>query len=114
MENKNDYPSLVQQGKNLANFVWDFLNYLEHNEDKVLFVSDEVYKERTLTCRSCEKYDEVPNRCKECGCYIPTKAKIILDSCPLGKWKADDSNWEEKFNAAIDNINSKNNENSNE
>lgn len=33
----------------------------------------------------------------ECGCYVPGKAKIILDSCPLEKWGVDSTNWEEKF-----------------
>ena len=26
-----------------------------------------------------DKYDELENRCKECGCFVPAKAKIILD-----------------------------------
>ena len=94
---EKDYPSLIQQGKNLAGFTWELLNYITKNEDKVLFVSDEVYKERVSICRSCDKYDELENRCMECGCYVPTKAKIILDSCPLDKWGVDSSNWEEKF-----------------
>lgn len=96
MSEKN-YPSLFQQGKNLAGFTWELLNYITKNEEKVLFVSDEVYKERMTTCKSCDKYDELENRCMECGCYVPGKAKIILDSCPLDKWGVDSSGWEEKF-----------------
>jgi len=92
-----EYPSLAQQGKNLAEFTWELLNYITKNEDKVLFVSDEVYKERTLICKSCDMYDELENRCRECGCYVPAKAKIILDSCPLNKWGVDSSNWKERF-----------------
>lgn len=97
MTEEKKYPSLPQQGKNLAKFTWDLLNYITQNEEKVLFVSDEVYKERVTICRSCEKYDELENRCVECGCYIPGKAKIIIDSCPLDKWGVDSSGWEEKF-----------------
>ena len=94
---EKDYPSLFQQGKNLAGFTWELLNYITKNEDKVLFVSDEVYKDRVSICRSCDRYDELENRCMECGCYVPGKAKIILDSCPLEKWDVDSTVWEEKF-----------------
>ncbi len=97
MSEKQDYPSLTEQGKNLAKFTWDLLNYITNNEEKVLFVNDEVYKERMTICKSCDRYDEFENRCRECGCYLPAKAKIILDSCPLNKWDVDASNWDEKF-----------------
>lgn len=96
-QSEQKYPSLFQQGKNLAGFTWELLNYITKNEDKVLFVSDEVYKERIGICRTCDKYDELENRCRECGCYVPGKAKINIDSCPLKKWDVDASNWEEKF-----------------
>lgn len=97
MTEEKKYPSLPEQGKNLAKFAWDLLNYITDNEEKVLFVKDEVYKERVTICRSCEKFDELENRCVECGCYVPAKAKMILDSCPLEKWAADSQSWEENF-----------------
>jgi len=92
-----EYPSLIQQGKNLAGYTWELLNYITTNQEKVLFVSDEIYKQRIDTCRSCDMYDELENRCKECGCYVPGKAKIILDACPLDKWSVDSSDWQERF-----------------
>ena len=61
MTEEKKYPSLPQQGKNLAKFTWDLLNYITQNEEKVLFVKDEVYKERVTICRSCDKYDELEN-----------------------------------------------------
>ena len=97
MSEEQKYPSLAQQGKNLAGFTWELLNYITKNEEKVLFVSDQVYKKRVNICKSCDKFDELENRCMECGCYVPAKAKIILDSCPLQKWDVDSTNWEEKF-----------------
>ena len=33
----------------------------------------------------------------ECGCYIPAKAKMIIDSCPLNKWEDMSGEWENKF-----------------
>ena len=92
-----EYPSLAQQGKNLAGFTWELVNYITNNHQKVLFASDDLYKERMTICRGCDKYDELENRCIECGCYLATKARIIIDSCPLKKWEADSSDWEERF-----------------
>ena len=104
MSDEKEYPSLGEKAKNLANFSWELVQYITQNRDAVLFVSDDVYKERTEICRSCEKYNEFENMCNECGCYIPAKAKIILDSCPLSKWSADKDAWETKFNKIAEDI----------
>ena len=104
MSENNDYPSLLQQGKNLAKFSWDVINYIHKNQGEFLFVSEDVYKERYSVCRGCEKFDEIENKCKECGCYIPAKARVVLDSCPLGKWTEDKDSWEEKFNKIAENL----------
>lgn len=102
---EQQYPSLVDQGKNLARFSWDLIKHLQKSQNHTaLFVSDETYAERTMTCRGCDRYDELENRCRECGCFVPAKAKIILDSCPLNKWKVDDSNWETTFNEIVSNM----------
>ncbi len=97
MSDEKQYPSIGQQAKNLANFSWDLIKYIHENHNTVLFVSDDVYKERTQICKSCERFDDMENKCMECGCYIPGKARIILDSCPLNKWSADENSWQEKF-----------------
>jgi hypothetical protein len=104
MSENQDYPSLVDQGKNLAKFSWDLINYIQKNQHKVLFVSDEVYEERINICKGCEKYNDLESRCKECGCFIPAKAKIIIDSCPLNKWKEDKESWEQKFEDITKNL----------
>ena len=83
-------PNLVEKGKNLAKFSWELINYIQNNYEKALVVDDEEYNERIMTCRTCDKFKEVQNECAECGCYGPAKAKIVLDSCPLGKWKTKD------------------------
>ena len=96
-EDKN-YPSLFEQAKNLAGFSWEIMKYIHEHQGEVLFVSEDVYKERYSICKGCERFDEVENKCMECGCYIPAKARVVLDSCPLEKWTADKDSWEEKFN----------------
>jgi len=102
MDENTQYPSLAQQGKNLAKFSWDLIKHIQQNQNHTrLFVSDETYKERIMTCKGCDKYNELENRCRECGCYVPAKAKIILDSCPLNKWKEENSNWENIFQEMV-------------
>jgi len=98
-------PNLIEKGKNLAKFSWDLINYIQNNHEKALFVSDEVYKERVSICKSCDKYIELDNECSECGCYIPMKAKVILDSCPLEKWVANNDGWDDKFGDIIKDMN---------
>ena len=93
-------PNLVEKGKNLAKFSWDLIKYIGNNQES-LFASDEIYRERLSICKSCDKYMELENECAECGCYIPMKAKIVLDSCPLEKWTANSDGWDDKFNAIM-------------
>ena len=107
MSEEKEYPSLVEQGKNLAKFSWDLINYIHKNQGSSLMVSDETYKERISTCKGCAMYDDLESRCRECGCFVPAKAKIILDSCPLNKWGADTSGWEEKFSSMMEEIDKK-------
>lgn len=101
MSDEKQYPSLGQQAKNLAKFSWELVQYIHKNKGGPLMVSDEIYKERTSVCKSCDKFDDLENKCMECGCYIPAKAKMILDSCPLDKWKDLSNEWEEVFNQII-------------
>ena len=109
MSEEQNYPSLIQQGKNLAQFSWKLIKYLqENNEDeqnKTLVVSDEIYNKRLEICKSCSKFDEKQNRCIECGCYLPAKAKFILDDCPLNKWTMSENEWESAFNNILKDMN---------
>lgn len=110
MTDKN-YPSLGNQVKNLAKFSLNLLNYLQNNDNpnnKTLIVSDSVYNKRLEICKKCDKFDENQTRCYECGCFLPAKAKFVLDSCPLNKWSFDDSEWEEVFNNILNDMDENN------
>ena len=99
-------PNLVEKGKNLAKYTWQLINYIQNNYEKALVVDDEEYKERITICRDCDRFREIQNECAECGCYLPAKARIVLDSCPLGKWKMRDEEWftKEKFNDIMEDM----------
>lgn len=97
MSDEKESPSMSEKAKNLARYSWDLINYLSVNKEKVLFTNDEQFAHRLKICHACESFKELENECVECGCYVPAKAKIILDSCPLHKWDVADEDWEEKF-----------------
>ena len=108
MKNPNNYPSLFDQGKNLAQFSWKLIQYLQqhgHEDNKNLMVSDKVYNERMEICKSCPKYDKEQIRCFECGCYLSVKARFILNECPLDKWTMSEEEWESSLNNIINDIN---------
>ena len=86
-----DYPSLPEQGKNLAKFAFEVVKNAMQSE--ALFVSDEVKEQRLAICRTCSYYDPEQVRCKHCGCMLESKTKFALDSCPIDSWKESDTDW---------------------
>ena len=46
-----------------------------------------IYWQRIEICKSCPRCDQTQKRCLECGCFIPMKAKLVVEACPLGKWE---------------------------
>ena len=86
MSEEKQYPSIPQQGKNLAKFAWDVMKESLSNDSTSLLVSDQIYNERLEICKSCDWYDPNQNRCKECGCYMLVKARLAGSHCPLDKW----------------------------
>jgi len=90
MSKSEQYPSLIQQGKNLFKFS---AKIVENIQDRIFFgdqvnmlVSSEIYNKRKEICKNCPRYDLKQKRCMECGCYIPVKAKMMFEDCPLYKW----------------------------
>lgn len=89
-----DYPSLPEQGKNLAKFTFQVLQKALNGGP--LIVSETVYQKRMSICRKCEYFDKSAIRCKHCGCFLQQKARVALDSCPIQKWEKVDETWDEE------------------
>jgi len=108
MSEKENYPSLVEQGKNLAKFSYRLIKHIQKvtssEEKESLLVSDEIYNQRIEVCKTCSKYDEEQHRCKECGCLLAGKARFIFEECPLQKWQMTEKEWEETFDKIIEDI----------
>ncbi len=41
---------------------------------------------RLKECLKCEEYLSLTHQCKKCLCFLPLKARLKGQSCPLGKW----------------------------
>ena len=92
MSEEKQYPSHLQQGKNLAKFAWEIIKKTMENEES-LTVSDEIFEQRLSICKQCEYYDPSQTRCKHCGCWLGQKARWALDSCPIDKWSESADTW---------------------
>ena len=82
----SEFPSLVEQGKNLAKTVADVTRNVLNKRG--IFATEEIKQERLKICDSCEwiNTEKINKRCRVCGCFVFPKASIILEECPKGKW----------------------------
>lgn len=49
-------------------------------------VSDEIAEERMGICNNCPELLKITKQCKQCGCVMPAKTKLLEATCPLGNW----------------------------
>ena len=47
---------------------------------------EDMAKERMNVCLDCDRYENLLNRCKECGCFLTIKTRMKHLHCPLKKW----------------------------
>lgn len=93
-----EYPSIVQQGKNFVSSMYKFVKSGGELTD------EEEYKRRLEICQQCPLLDHDAGRCRECGCFMRTKARIKIANCPLDKWKKPDSPQKEESRAQDNNF----------
>ena len=86
---KEEFPSIKEQGKNLAKFTFEVVKDSVLNigvTEGEVFASDELKKERMDICKKCEYYSMRQERCKKCGCWLVHKIKFKVSECPIKKW----------------------------
>lgn len=68
--------------KNIINIANGFKNIIKKS-------NEEVSKERMEVCKGCH-ISANTNWCKRdnggCGCFLPSKTRVIDEKCPKGKW----------------------------
>lgn len=80
----NTFPSLPEQGKNLAKFSFEVVkNTLSISPNPVLSTEEEQ-QQRLSICNECEYY--TMKRCMHCGCFMEQKVKFNISTCPINKW----------------------------
>lgn len=66
----------------------------------MFFVTGQKRTDRLTICQGCEHFVQATKSCgdlvteaftdsKLCGCHMPTKTRLKVASCPLGKWEAE-------------------------
>ena len=82
---ENEYPSLSQQGKNLATFALHVARKAFYEGTASIAVSEGIQRARLSTCRECPSYDDIQHRCKECGYEFEIRQRFSddpLTDCP--------------------------------
>lgn len=81
----------------------------------MFFVTGQKRTDRLTICQGCEHFVKATKSCgplvteaftdsKLCGCHMPTKTRLKVASCPLGKWEAEISaEFLDKVRELIDN-----------
>jgi hypothetical protein len=49
------------------------------------YAATELIDERYEICQQCPQL-MVSKQCRECGCFMPAKTKLLHAKCPIGKW----------------------------
>ena len=47
---------------------------------------EEVATARYDICLNCEELISLTKQCKQCGCFMAAKTRLLSAKCPLGKW----------------------------
>lgn len=67
--------------------VKSFLNsFKSYYNSGFMNVNNDVALKRISICKSCDKFNEVLQQCKECGCFLQIKTAWATEKCPLDKW----------------------------
>lgn len=59
---------------------WDLLNPNAPRAEET------VSESRYAVCLECPELIKVTKQCKQCGCVMPGKVKLLEATCPLNKW----------------------------
>jgi len=50
------------------------------------YASENLADARMQACLDCPKLLRATHQCRECGCFMKIKTKLLHATCPLDKW----------------------------
>jgi len=59
---------------------WDILN------PNTEYVEESEATKRYDICKACPEFIDLTKQCKQCGCVMSLKTKLLKATCPLEKW----------------------------
>jgi len=59
---------------------WDMI------DPRVERATEEMRDRRYSLCQECPQFISLTTQCKECGCVMSAKTKLLNATCPIGKW----------------------------
>ena len=81
MSQQNKEPSAWQQYKQKNGVTpLDLINPNSKHADS------ELHDSRYSICLSCPELIKMTKQCKQCGCFMNIKTKLLDAKCPIGKW----------------------------
>lgn len=88
-----DSQRLREKYKDKTNILFKLRSFIDHLKKnfliflktKKLLSSKKVTDFRYSICESCPYFTKLKT-CQVCGCFLPSKTKLIYAKCPLGKW----------------------------
>lgn len=83
---KEEFPSISEQGKNLAKFTFEVVKNTLNVSPSPVFATEEKQKERLDICQKCDYFSYRQSRCRQCGCFMKQKVKFESSECPIQKW----------------------------
>ena len=79
-----DYPSISKQVSNLTLSAFGIVK--EFTKSGNLMSPPHIVEARTQICSTCQHYDSLKHRCRECGCHLSNKINFVASDCPLEFW----------------------------
>lgn len=48
--------------------------------------ADDLAKTRINICEECPEFTKISRQCKQCGCFMDIKVKLLKATCPIDKF----------------------------
>ena len=79
-----DPPKFLEQARDLTHTLSQAVQ--KKVAGKPFRADPDLVASRQGICQNCNWLDQERLRCLRCGCKMPLKMRLLVSSCPEGKW----------------------------